>query len=193
MRVLVVYAHPNPDSFAHALLESFTGGLSEAGHLFEIIDLYALGFDPRMRHEDFAQFTGGVMPDDVLEQQEKVAWAEALVFIYPIWTMGQPAIVKGWIDRVFSAGFAHELDASTGNVRGILRHEKVLFINTTGAGKEIYEDTGVEDAIRTIDETNFSIAYGIQNVEHVFFYSALTDSDARERYLVRAHRLGEDF
>ncbi len=193
MQVLVVYAHPNPGSFSHALLESFTDGLKEGGHSFEIVDLYAIDFDPRMRLEDFAQFAGGEMPEDVLEQQEKIARADALAFIYPIWTMGQPAILKGWIDRVFSAGFAHELDEKTGDVTGLLTHRKVLFINATGAGKEVYQSTGAEEAIKKIDRVNFEVAYGIRNVEHLFLYSALTDAEARSDYLNLVYRLGQEF
>ncbi len=193
MRVLVVYAHPNPNSFNHALLESFSKGLREGGHKFEIIDLYALDFDPCMKLEDFAQFIGGEMPKDVLEQQEKIAQADALVFVYPIWTFGQPAILKGWIDRVFSVGFAYELDENTGDVKGLLAHNKVLFINTTGASEEIYKETGTKEAIKCIDNANFRDAYGIQHLEHVFFYSVVNDAEARTRYLDLAYRLGEEF
>lgn len=193
MKVLVVYAHPNPNSFNHAILGSFTKGLKNGGHSYEIIDLYAIDFDPCLRLEDYAQFTGGEMPKDVLVQQAKVAQADALAFIYPIWTLGQPAILKGWIDRVFSAGFAYGDDENTGDVKGLLTHKKVLLINTMGGSEELYKSAGVEKAIKIIDETNFRIVYGIQHVEHVFLHSVLTDAEARKRHLELAHRLGKEF
>jgi len=193
MRVLVVYAHPSPNSFNHALLESFNKGLKEGGHSIEIIDLYTLDFDPCLKLEDLVQFTGGEMPKEVIEQQEKVSQAEALAFVYPIMNLGQPAILKGWIDRVFSAGFAYGDEENTGEVKGLLTHKKVLFINTTGGNDEIYESTGAGEAIKTIDKTNFNIVYGIQNVEHAFFHSVLTDAEARTKYLDTAYHLGKEY
>lgn len=68
MKVLVVYAHPNPQSFNHAVLESFTKGLKDGEHTFEVVDLHAIKFDPCTKLEDLAQFTGGQMPEDVLDQ-----------------------------------------------------------------------------------------------------------------------------
>ena len=92
MKVLVVYTHPDPKSFNHAILDAFTTGLRDGGHTFEVIDLYAIKFNPCLKLEDFAQFTGEPMPKDVLEQQEKVTQAEALVFICPVWHWGYPAV-----------------------------------------------------------------------------------------------------
>ena len=82
MNILIVYAHPNPKSFNHAILENFMRGLEDGGHTSEVVDLYASKFNPCVIPEDFAQFTGGQMPQDVLDQQEKVTAAEALVFIH---------------------------------------------------------------------------------------------------------------
>jgi NAD(P)H dehydrogenase (quinone) len=68
MRVLTVYAHPNPKSFCHAILEQFTKGLTDAGHTSEIVDLYAIKFDPVFRMEDFASYVHESMPLDLLEE-----------------------------------------------------------------------------------------------------------------------------
>jgi NAD(P)H dehydrogenase (quinone) len=67
MKVLTVIAHPNPHSFCHAVLERFTAGLQEAGHSQQVIDLYAIGFDPVFRQADFASYVHDSMPRDVLE------------------------------------------------------------------------------------------------------------------------------
>ena len=68
MRVLTVYAHPNPKSFCHAILEEFTRGLADAGHASEVVDLYAIDFDPVFRIQDFASYVHEGMPPDILEQ-----------------------------------------------------------------------------------------------------------------------------
>ena len=124
MQVLVVYAHPNPESFNHAVLDAFTRGLKDGGHTFEVVDLYAIKFDPCTKLEDLAQFTGGQMPKDVLDQQQKVAAADALVFISPVQGWWIPAILKGWIDRVFSYGFAYT--GSEKGMEGLLKHKKPI-------------------------------------------------------------------
>jgi NAD(P)H dehydrogenase (quinone) len=68
MRVLTVYAHPNPKSFCHAVLERFTSGLEDAGHVSEVVDLYGIRFDPVFRMEDFASYVHESMPPDILEK-----------------------------------------------------------------------------------------------------------------------------
>jgi NAD(P)H dehydrogenase (quinone) len=68
MRVLTVYAHPNPKSFCHAVLQQFTKGLEDAGHVSEVVDLYAIRFDPVFRMQDFASYVHESMPLDILEQ-----------------------------------------------------------------------------------------------------------------------------
>jgi len=191
MKVLVVYAHPNPQSFNHAILESFTDGLKKGGHIFEVVDLYGIGFNPCLGLDDFAQFNGGRMPEDVMEQQQKIAQAEALAFIYPVWQWGCPAILKGWMDRVFSHGFAYKIGEG-GQLEGLLKHEKVLLISTTMGSEEAYR-SGVEDAIKKIDVATLTFVCGIRNVEHVFLYAAATDARAREDHLEMAYHEGKVF
>lgn len=247
MKVLTIYAHHNPRSFCHAVLERFCAGLKDAGHSNEVVDLHAIGFDPVFRDADGPNWVDDSVPDDVLAhmnvekslteaasgpirrfllkrwiggldargilrklhesggpsdvaaQQAKVAAAEALVFICPVYFVGFPAILKGWIDRVFTLGFAFALkpEAWRGDVKGrlpLLRHKKALVINTTIWDQRAYDDAGLGAAMKTlIDE--YSLSYpGIASVEHVYFYAVHGADDAtRRRYLDRAYALGRDF
>jgi NAD(P)H dehydrogenase (quinone) len=194
---LIIYAHPNPESFNFAVLEALSQGLEKAGHRYEVVDLYAIGFDPCFRAEDFAQFTGGEMPEDVRTQQERVRAADALVFVSPIWWMGFPAILKGWGERVFSHGFSYELTAegwqgqAKGRV-GLMSPKKVLVISTTFFSEEDYVASGYKDAIeKTMIEWAFLEPIRSQ-VEHVYFYGVRWVSDVvRRGYLARARELGE--
>jgi NAD(P)H dehydrogenase (quinone) len=119
-------------------------------------------------------------PSDVAAQQEKVARAEALVFISPVYFVGFPAILKGWIERVFTLGFAFSLrpEAWRGDIRGrvpLLTHKKALIINTTLFDQQTYE-TGLGAAIKTlIDDFSLSCP-GVQAVEHVYFYGISRES-----------------
>jgi NAD(P)H dehydrogenase (quinone) len=191
MKVLVVYAHPNPQSFNHAILESFTDGLKKAGHSCEVSDLYAAGFDACFKSPDFAQFSGGKMPADVVREQQKVAGADAMAFIYPVWWWAPPAILKGWYDRVLAAGFAYGEDEQ-GKPVGLLKHKKVVLITTTLGEEESYQGTGIAEAITTIDRATFTVICGIPNVEHVFLYSVAAGDETRKKYLELVHKLGQD-
>ncbi len=191
MKVLVVYAHPNPQSFNHAVLEAFTKGLKDGGHTFEVVDLYAMKFDPSIKLEDFAQFTGGQMPQDVLSQQEKVSQADALAFISPVLGYFLPAIQMGWIQRVFSFGFAWK--TSEKGMEGLLTHKKVLSINTTGFPTEFWQTSDADEAMETILDDSFR-DMGIQNFELVLLCGVMSvDDETRKKYLKRVHRLGKEF
>lgn len=200
MKVLVVYAHPNPQSFNHAVLDAFCRGLEEGGHTREVVDLYAIGFDPRLSAEEFAQLTSArETARDVREQQEKVAWADGLAFVFPVVWMGFPAILKGWIERIFSIGFAYQVNeaGARGNLEGrigLLRHHKALLMSTTHWSKESYERSGLRAAMQKI-MVNYALEFpGIDRVEHVFLYGVLAaDAETRSTYLDKAYRLGESF
>jgi len=200
MRVLVIIAHANPKSFNHAVLEAFTRGLKDGGHSFEVVDLYAIKFDPSLKLEEFP-IVGIQTPKDVLEQQEKVAQADALALIYPIIWMNFPAILKGWLERVFNYGFAYNLTEAgmlqgdlSGRI-GMLEHKKALLINTTAWSEASYRETpGMLDAMEKI-MVEYALKYpGISNVEHIFLYQVPTVSDeTRKEYLELAYRLGREF
>jgi flavodoxin-like protein len=93
MKVLTVFAHPGSGSLCHGVLERFDAGLRDAGHTNEIVDLYAIGFDPVLRERD-----------------SEVKAANALAFIAPMYFVGFPAMLNGWIERAFSPGFAFALE-----------------------------------------------------------------------------------
>jgi NAD(P)H dehydrogenase (quinone) len=137
-------------------------------------------------------------PRDVAEQQAKVARAEALAFIAPVYFVGFPAILKGWIERVFTLGFAFGLkpEGWRGDIRGrvpLLTHKKALIISTTIFDQAAY-DAGLGAAMRTLVD-DFSLRYpGIQSVEHVYFHAVHgADDRTRKGYLERSYDLGKNF
>lgn len=193
MKVYVIYAHPNPKSFNHAILESFTKGLAEAGHSFEISDLYADNFKADLDVEDLEQIFAGKIPEDIKFYQDKILASDAMVFIYPVWWQGCPALLKGWIDRVFSQRFAYGFGES-GLMVPLLKHHKALVINTGGGTREHFQDSGFEAAICKVMDDGVLGLCGIQNVEHVIFYNVIrADDNTRKGYLEQAYSLGRQF
>ncbi|KLU59360.1 general stress protein 14 [Peptococcaceae bacterium CEB3] len=128
MKVLIVYAHPNPESFNAAVLEHIKRGLTETSHNFTVIDLYQEGFDPVLRF-DAERKRRDLCQDPATEKyRELVRQADHLIFIYPIWWSGPPAILKGFIDRVFVSEFAYTYE---GNLpKGLLKNKTAWVVYT---------------------------------------------------------------
>ena len=138
------------------------------------------------------------MTSSLLNQQRKIARAEAVVIIAPVWFVGFPAILKGWIERVFTYGFAFGFtpEGWKGEMKGhvpLFKHQKALIISTTMFNEKAYQG-GLGDAMkRLIDDFGFRYS-GIRNVEHVYFYSvAGVDAATRQSYLQQSYCLGKEF
>lgn len=129
--VLAVFAHPWPHSFTGSILHSAVRGVQAAGHSVEIADLYAEGFDPVLRHADYAQFDHKPMPEDVRREQARVDRSDALLFVFPVWWWSFPAMLKGWFDRVWSEGWAYTFTPEKS--RGLLTHRPVLMLCVAGS------------------------------------------------------------
>ena len=131
MRLLVVHAHPVPESFGTVLFHAVTEAAAGAGHEVRALDLHAEGFDPVMGEEERRTYNdGGPAKDPVLQRHiDHLLWAEGLIFVYPTWWMGQPAILKGWLDRVWRLGVAFRLE--DGQVKPALTRIRVIGVVTT--------------------------------------------------------------
>lgn len=107
MNVLIIYAHPNPKSFNHAVLEQVQKGLQEANHNVTTIDLYQEHFDPILTFDEEHRRRDLKIDPEMERYRALVKKADHYIFIYPVWWNGFPAILKGFFDRVFVAGFAY--------------------------------------------------------------------------------------
>jgi NAD(P)H dehydrogenase (quinone) len=135
MNVLVVYCHPDATSFNAFVLERVVAILS-AKHTVRVLDLYADGFNPRLDKTELAgQLAGDPLPDELAQHVEMLRWCNRLVFVYPTWWSGPPAMLKGWFDRVWVRGVAYELD-DRGRLRGLLTNiGRVAVVTTHGSSK----------------------------------------------------------
>jgi NAD(P)H dehydrogenase (quinone) len=126
VRVLVVYTHPSPESFTAAVRDRYLAGLASGGHQVDVLDLYAIDFNPILGADER---TGRKSEPIVVDHGALVRNAEALVFIQPTWWSGPPAITKGWIERVLGT----DPTGATTIVRSTaqLRHIRRLVVVTT--------------------------------------------------------------
>ncbi len=136
MHVAVVVAHPADGSFGRHLASRAVAGLRAAGHDVTELDLYADGFTVAMSAAEHAAYRGDspILDPLVASHADVVRSADALVFVYPTWWSGLPAILKGWLERVLVPGVAFGFDERTGRVRPGLRGVRsIVGISTYGS------------------------------------------------------------
>jgi NAD(P)H dehydrogenase (quinone) len=146
MRVLIVLAHPEPTSFCAALRQGAVETIEAAGHEVIVSDFYAQGFNPVAGRHDFQEIAdaarfhyqseqlhaaqGEGFSGEITREQARIESADAIVFLFPLWWGGPPAILKGWIDRVLAYGFAYVDGARFEN--GLFKGKRSLLCVTTG-------------------------------------------------------------
>ena len=139
MRAYVVYCHPDPDSFTAALRDRAVDALRAAGHEVRVSDLYADGFEPALSREEWLDHLAPPHPHpDIGRYCDNLQWCNALVFIYPTWWSGQPAMLTGWLDRVLVRGVAWELPEGATRITGQLSNvSRLVAITSHGSSKLI--------------------------------------------------------
>ena len=192
MKVLVIYAHPNPASFNKAMLESLVSGLNHAKHDVRVKDLYAEEFDPVLKVEDLEALQAGQIPSRIQAEQDVLCWADSLIFIYPLWWFDRPAILKGWFDVVFTNQVAFTFNKE--GVQGLLKHKKALVMITAGGSEDYFSNT---DAMHLIHRpvTDGTLGFcGINDVQHKIYFDVPALSAAeREAILNELAAVGESF
>jgi putative NADPH-quinone reductase len=134
MRFLVVYCHPDPESFAAALAERAIEALRAAGHETRLVDLYAEGFQPAMSRDERRTYSTSpeVNAAALATHVEAIDWCDAFAFVYPTWFHGPPAMLKGWLERTWLPGRTFDIPRAKGEAaRSRLRRVKRLVVITT--------------------------------------------------------------
>ncbi len=150
MNALIVYAHPNPSSFNAAMRDVAIETLGEAGHCVEQSDLYAMDFDPVLGARELLGDLCAIQGE-----LDKVRRADLLLFQFPDWWYGMPAIMKGWVDRVFAFGFAYDDGHFLEN--GLLAGRKAMIAMTVGAREDYYRQAPQRDLLRVLEPLHYGI------------------------------------
>jgi NAD(P)H dehydrogenase (quinone) len=173
-KILVVSAHPEPRSLNGALTSFAVEHLLAAGHEVRVSDLYAMKWKAAVDADDFPDHTGALPLDvlaaheqatlagrltaDVAAEQEKVLWSDAVVLQFPMWWFSFPAILKGWVDRVFTHGFAFGPAVPPPYSEGALGGRRALLSVTIGARESAFSDRGAHGPLADV---LFPIQHGV--------------------------------
>jgi putative NADPH-quinone reductase len=185
MRVLVLFAHPVPESYGAALHTAVLEELARAGHEVDDCDLYGEGFDPvlsMVERRGYHDLAGNTAP--VAAHVERLRRAEALVIVTPVWNFGWPAMLKGYFDRVFLPGVSFALEK--GKVRGALTNIQRLTVVTTYGGSR-WRALFVGDPPRKVATRVLNAVTGFQaKITYLAHYDMNRSTDAtRAAFLAR--------
>lgn len=187
MHALIVAAHPEAQSLTHSIAARIGAGLKEAGHSFEIANLATEGFDPRFMLADLAVHRRqAAQPADVAAEQARIERADTLVLVFPVYWWSMPALLKGWIDRVFSNGWA--FDFKDGSVTKKLQHLTVHLVGLAGDDAASFDRHGYRESFRTqIDYGIFGYCGARVLTSEILFESETLDPAV---HLEKAQRIG---
>jgi NAD(P)H dehydrogenase (quinone) len=170
MKNLIIYAHPNSASLNHFFKQTVVESLQESGQEVVIRDLNQINFNPVLSLEDMNGQRIGQVANDIKTEQDYISWADQIIFVYPIWWTGMPAIMKGFIDRVFSYGFAYRYDQ--GVQKGLLTGKKAIIINSHGKSNAEYEEMGMDKALALTSDIGIFNYCGFEIKHHFYFDKA---------------------
>jgi NAD(P)H dehydrogenase (quinone) len=175
-KVLIIYAHPEPSSLTRQLVDVSIKSLNELGHEVLQSDLYSMGWKATFDEHDFPEranltrlsfgaesshaYRSGYQTADVATEQEKVLTADAVIFQFPLWWYGMPAIMKGWIDRVWAAGLAHNYKDAGNAYRygeGAFKGKRAMLSVAVGGPVEDYSPRGINGPL---EQLLFPITHG---------------------------------
>ncbi|CAG5165023.1 uncharacterized protein ALTATR162_LOCUS6737 [Alternaria atra] len=179
MKVLLVLSHPEPRSLICSLHKLIRDELEQQGHETQTSDLYRMKWKSHVDRDDFtdlatdarlkittassSSYASDSLTEDVKTEQTKILWADTVIFVFPIWWFGFPAILKGWIDRVFTGGLAYNIrqpdqKQQTSRGRRCLEGKRAMLVTTLGGQESAYSARGYQGPI---DDILFPIHHGV--------------------------------
>ncbi|WP_282061542.1 NAD(P)H-dependent oxidoreductase [Roseobacter litoralis] len=181
MHVLTVLDHPNPTSFSAAVAQRFMEGAQAAGHTVELADLHAEGFNPLWSMEDIERDAQARDPADVVAEQARIERADALCLVFPLFWWGMPSMMKGWVDRVWTWGWAYDqLDDPN---RSLLRPRSGVLLVPAGARSDEMDAAGYKAALETV-WMNGTFGYFGLSPRRLEVLNGSSGSDARRQALL---------
>lgn len=188
-RALVVYCNPLEESFVAAARDRVVAALSSTGVEVRLTDLYADGFDPAFSATERARHLEVGTDPDIVSYADDLQWCDTLVLVYPTWWSGQPAMLKGWIDRVWVSGVAWTLPEGANRLRPALRNVRRLVAVTTHGSSKFINVVEGESGKRTLTRSLRTMCHPLSRTTWLAMYGIDNASaDDREAFLARVER-----
>jgi NAD(P)H dehydrogenase (quinone) len=164
----VIIVHPSGRAFTRLMAETYVTAIKALGHDVLVRDLYALNFDPRLHVDELPNREGGEPRPEIVIERAMLRDVDVFAFFYPIWFGSPPAMLKGYVERVFGAGFGYASVKGGGNTP-LLAGRKMISFTSTGSENTWLVDSGSWNAVRKVFNERLTSACGLESVEHVNF------------------------
>lgn len=178
MKHAIILAHPEAKSFNVSVADAYEAAVKALGHTVIRRDLYAMDFDPCLKGCERPDKTDFVIYPDVAAEHALLRDVDIFALVYPMWFGAPPAILKGYIERVFSRGFAFDT-FKVGQMRPLLGGRKLISFTSSGSTNAWLEENGVWLSLRYLVDQYLSKIFGLEVVDHVHFPSISPDLDER--------------
>jgi NAD(P)H dehydrogenase (quinone) len=178
VRTLVVHCHPDPESFTAAVRDRAVDALRQGGDQIRLTDLYAVRFNPVLSAGEQSRHLEPGPDPSVADHAADLQWCERLVLVYPTWWSGQPAMLKGWFDRVWVKEVAFDLPPDSNRIQRRLHNvRRIVAITTHGSSKFVNALEG-EVGKRMMTRTLRAVCNPLVRTEWIALYGIDTASDA---------------
>jgi NAD(P)H dehydrogenase (quinone) len=167
MKHAVIVCHPRRESFTRAVAETYVHAVHDHGHTAIVRDLYAIGFDPVLKAGEIPGPGAPTPGADVTAERAMLADADVFVLVFPMWMGSMPAMLKGYLERVFGYGFAY--GKGPGGVTPLLSGRKLIAFSASGAPNDWLVSQGIWQAARALQDTYFGQICGLVPIDHVHF------------------------
>jgi putative NADPH-quinone reductase len=181
MKISLIVAHPDPESFNHAIARTAVRHSKENGHTVFFHDLYNENFDPRLGAEEIP--SGAILSKSVKDHCDEISQADGIIIVHPNWWGQPPAILKGWVDRVIRPGIAYEFlegDSGEGIPNGLLQARAALVFNTSNTEPD-REKNVFGDPLDTIWRNCIFGLCGVRNFHRRTFSIIITSTEDQRR------------
>lgn len=173
MKHAVIVAHPAHKSLNVAIAHTYRAAAAGLGHLVDVRDLYAMRFDPCLKAAEIPGPRAPVFRDDVRRERARLAEIDVFAFVYPLWFNAPPAILKGYVDRIFGMGFGFK--PGVGGNSPALSGRRLISFTTSGAPDSWVHDTGAMTALTQLFDDHLAGTCGLAVVDHVHFGGVVSD------------------
>jgi len=208
MKVFIVYWHPEPKSFNHALFETAISTFQEMGAEVKTSDLHAMQFDPISSRKNFKTINApdylklqleelhatktNTFADEIETEIAKMEWCDLMIWQFPLWWLGLPAVLKGWVDRVYPLGRVYSKSKSFDN--GVFKAKKAMLSLTTGGSAEAYKSGAMMgDMMSLLKPMHYGmlrfVGYDVLAPNIVYAPVRMTDEDRKKELLKYSQRL----
>ncbi len=188
-RHAVILCHPDRDSFNASVADRYCQAVREVGHEAVLRDLYQMDFDPVLKSNERPHLGAMTIAGDVADEIKEIHTADVFVLVYPIWFGTPPAMLKGYVERVFGAGVDHKAMRQHDR-HSFMANKRLVGLSSSGNSIQWLEEKGAWISLRNVFDHYLATAFSMASNEHIHF-SNIVDPMTAHNVEVELHRVTE--